>query len=467
MGSDHCDVERARRPEGYDERAASGRLDALIYCGSGVRDPAGRPWRFAAARLSLGERVRVPHAPASAPYRHRGGAAKRSWEGRMKETYDSHRRGGRFVRMRRSGAARRQRRPRPPARRRILSSAPAPRHAAGHLQDDQRQQVHALPSDGTAGASGRPHPRYPAGDVLGGGSSVNAQVYMRGRPSDYEEWHEICAGKRLPGWGWADVLPHFRAWRETTGSTTSGMARTGRCWSPIRSHQGPLPLVRPGGPGSGRALQPRLQRADAARRGLLPIHEPARKAQQRGLRVHRAARRRPQPDRAPERARAPIVIENGRAVGVTYRGKGARPSRLRRQRGHPRRRLSRHPATAHAVRHRAGRSAESHGIPAWPTSRGRGEPGRPPGSADGRHGEWKARLLPAGRRDGGCPQRLAVQAVRHRADHVGRGGGGRIRQPERSGREPTIQAFCVPIVYLDRDTSTSSRTPTGSPSPPW
>ena len=40
---------------------------------------------------------------------------------------------------------------------------------------------------------GRVHD-IPQGNVLGGGSSVNAQVYMRGRPSDYDEWHELLRG---------------------------------------------------------------------------------------------------------------------------------------------------------------------------------------------------------------------------------------------------------------------------------
>ena len=31
----------------------------------------------------------------------------------------------------------------------------------------------------------------PQGNVLGGGTSINAQVYMRGRAEDYNEWHEI------------------------------------------------------------------------------------------------------------------------------------------------------------------------------------------------------------------------------------------------------------------------------------
>lgn len=51
----------------------------------------------------------------------------------------------------------------------------------------------------------------PQGNVLGGGSSVNGQAYVRGRPSDYDEWHEILRGNNdAVGWEWQDVLPHFR-----------------------------------------------------------------------------------------------------------------------------------------------------------------------------------------------------------------------------------------------------------------
>ncbi len=52
----------------------------------------------------------------------------------------------------------------------------------------------------------------PQGNVLGGGSSVNAQVYMRGRPSDYDQWDEsMREDKPTAGWRWDDVLPHFKA----------------------------------------------------------------------------------------------------------------------------------------------------------------------------------------------------------------------------------------------------------------
>lgn len=49
------------------------------------------------------------------------------------------------------------------------------------------------------------------GNVLGGGSSVNGQAYVRGRPSDYDGWHETLRGNNdVVGWSWQDVLPHFK-----------------------------------------------------------------------------------------------------------------------------------------------------------------------------------------------------------------------------------------------------------------
>jgi choline dehydrogenase len=51
----------------------------------------------------------------------------------------------------------------------------------------------------------------PQGHVLGGGTSVNAQVYMRGRPSDYDEWDDTLRGNNDGArWDWSSVLKHFR-----------------------------------------------------------------------------------------------------------------------------------------------------------------------------------------------------------------------------------------------------------------
>ncbi len=47
---------------------------------------------------------------------------------------------------------------------------------------------------------------YPRGKVLGGCSSINGMIYMRGQQRDYDEWKALGN----PGWGWDEVLPVFK-----------------------------------------------------------------------------------------------------------------------------------------------------------------------------------------------------------------------------------------------------------------
>jgi choline dehydrogenase len=47
---------------------------------------------------------------------------------------------------------------------------------------------------------------WPRGKMIGGSSSMNAMIYVRGTPSDYDRWSELGC----EGWGWSDVLPFFR-----------------------------------------------------------------------------------------------------------------------------------------------------------------------------------------------------------------------------------------------------------------
>lgn len=48
---------------------------------------------------------------------------------------------------------------------------------------------------------------YPRGRVLGGSSSINGMIYMRGQRQDYDEWSRITGD---PRWSWASVLPVFK-----------------------------------------------------------------------------------------------------------------------------------------------------------------------------------------------------------------------------------------------------------------
>ncbi len=47
---------------------------------------------------------------------------------------------------------------------------------------------------------------YPRGKVLGGCSSINGMLYLRGQAADYDHWRQLGN----TGWGWDDVLPYFK-----------------------------------------------------------------------------------------------------------------------------------------------------------------------------------------------------------------------------------------------------------------
>ena len=67
---------------------------------------------------------------------------------------------------------------------------------------------------------------WSAGRLLGGGSSVNGMIYIRGDRADYDEW----AAAGCTGWGWDDVLPHFRkseAWTGQPDQTHSTLGQLG------------------------------------------------------------------------------------------------------------------------------------------------------------------------------------------------------------------------------------------------
>ncbi|HEU0157402.1 MAG TPA: GMC family oxidoreductase N-terminal domain-containing protein, partial [Stellaceae bacterium] len=61
---------------------------------------------------------------------------------------------------------------------------------------------YAEPDPGTAGRA----ILYPRGRVLGGSSSINGLIYVRGQPEDFDHWAQL--GNR--GWAWDDVFPYFK-----------------------------------------------------------------------------------------------------------------------------------------------------------------------------------------------------------------------------------------------------------------
>ncbi len=161
----------------------------------------------------------------------------------------------------------------------------------------------------------------PRGRVLGGSSSINGLVYIRGHALDFDRWAEAGA----VGWGYADVLPYFR--RAETRAAGADEYRGGD--GPLYTQYGPLrnPLY-------GAFV------AAAAEAGY-PCTDDVNGYQQEGfgrmdMTVHRG--RRCSAARAylkPAMARTNltvmtcvgverIVFENRRAVAVTYRVRGQR-----------------------------------------------------------------------------------------------------------------------------------------------
>ena len=60
-------------------------------------------------------------------------------------------------------------------------------------------------TESVAGLDGRSS-YWPRGKVVGGSGSINAMVYVRGQPRDFDDWKALGND----GWGWDDVLPYFR-----------------------------------------------------------------------------------------------------------------------------------------------------------------------------------------------------------------------------------------------------------------
>ncbi|MBF9039979.1 choline dehydrogenase [Rhodobacterales bacterium LSUCC0387] len=69
----------------------------------------------------------------------------------------------------------------------------------------------------------------PRGKVIGGSSSINGMIYVRGHAGDYAHWEESGAA----GWGYADVLPYFRRMENSHGGE-----------APWRGTSGPLHITR-------------------------------------------------------------------------------------------------------------------------------------------------------------------------------------------------------------------------------
>jgi choline dehydrogenase len=81
-------------------------------------------------------------------------------------------------------------------------------------------------TDAEPGLNGRAL-RYPRGKVLGGCSSINGMIYMRGQARDYDGWAAGDGHGGNAGWSWSECLPYFLKHEDHHGGTNAWHAAPG------------------------------------------------------------------------------------------------------------------------------------------------------------------------------------------------------------------------------------------------
>ena len=162
---------------------------------------------------------------------------------------------------------------------------------------------------------------WPRGKTLGGSSSINAMVYIRGQAADYERWRQL--GNE--GWSYADVLPFFKKAERNERLHDEFHGADGPLNVAERPYTNPLSHVfLEAAQQAGIAPNPDFNGARQAGSGLFQV------TQKNGERwsaasayLHPAATR-PNLAILTEAQAVRILIENGRAAGVDYVQRGER-----------------------------------------------------------------------------------------------------------------------------------------------
>ena len=170
----------------------------------------------------------------------------------------------------------------------------------------------AEPDPGLAGNADH----WPRGKLLGGSSSINAMVWIRGHPADYDNWRDLGN----PGWGFADLLPYFKAVEDNEAGADA-----------YRGRGGPVHVT----DNRGRVHPLTRQFVKAAVEAGLPANQDFNGAAQEGVGIYQLSTRngrrmsaaraflRPAMKRANVRVEtnalaARILFEGQRAVGIEY-----------------------------------------------------------------------------------------------------------------------------------------------------
>ncbi|SMX25982.1 Alcohol dehydrogenase [acceptor] [Pelagimonas phthalicica] len=162
---------------------------------------------------------------------------------------------------------------------------------------------------------------YPRGKVLGGCTSVNGMIYMRGQAADYDQWRQLGN----TGWGWDDVLPYFLKSEDHHGGD-SDMHRGGGEWkvSTQRLEWDILRAVQEGAKEFG--IQPRADFNDGNNEGsgFFEVNQKAGVRWNTSKAFLRPAMKRSNLRVVTEAHTETLMIEGKRVSGVVYHHKGQR-----------------------------------------------------------------------------------------------------------------------------------------------
>lgn len=160
---------------------------------------------------------------------------------------------------------------------------------------------------------------WPRGKVLGGSSSINAMCYIRGLPADYDAW----AAQGAEGWDWRSVLPYFKRSECNQRGPSDLHGDAGPLHVSDLRYTNPLShAFIEAGAQAGYARNDDFNGQQQQGFGLFQV------TQKDGARCSAAVaylnpvRQRPNLTVMTGAAVRRIVIENGRAVGVTYAQRG-------------------------------------------------------------------------------------------------------------------------------------------------
>ncbi|SPH17196.1 Alcohol dehydrogenase [acceptor] [Defluviimonas aquaemixtae] len=161
--------------------------------------------------------------------------------------------------------------------------------------------------------------RFTQARVLGGGSTVNAQIYTRGNALDYHEWRQMgCTG-----WGYDDVLPYFRKSEDNDSFDDRYHGRGGPLG--VSRPAAPLPICEAYFEAAAKLGIPRNDDMAGARQDGVGYYQ----LTQRNVRRSSAsiafldpARKRPNLTIRTGAEVLRVVVEHGRATGVELAGEG-------------------------------------------------------------------------------------------------------------------------------------------------